>query len=122
MADILVVEDEEYVRKAIKRTLEKEGHNIEEASNGLEGKNCCDSKEYDIIIFDVIMPKKGGLEMLLEVRNKCAKTKFMIISGKVPTESNAYFTFVENFGVKKVLQKPYKKEDLINAVNELLEG
>jgi CheY-like chemotaxis protein len=121
MANILVVDDEEYVRTAIKRNLEKEGHSVTEASDGEEGISMILKKYFEIIIFDVIMPKKGGLEMLMDLKNRCNHSKLIIISGNIPSESKAFFTFVEAFKVKKILHKPHKKEELINAVNELLQ-
>jgi DNA-binding NtrC family response regulator len=120
MAEILVIDDEEYVRKAIRRILEKEGHKITEAANGTEGKNHILLKHFDLIIIDIFMPGQGGIDMLLDLKNKCEGSILIIISGKPPMESSAFSTLIESFGVKKVLQKPYKKEELINTVNELL--
>lgn len=120
MANILIIDDEKIVREKIYTILKEEGHKLYLAENGLEGLNIIKNEIIDIVIMDVIMPKKGGIETLMDIQNITKNLKIIIITGKVPQESDAFKLLVKSFGASKILNKPFKREDLVNAVNELL--
>ncbi|MBN1469179.1 MAG: response regulator [Fusobacteriaceae bacterium] len=119
MAKILIVDDSEDIRKSIKRTLEKHNHQIFEASNGLEALKILRENDFNLLILDIMMPTKGGIETLLETKN-IKNLKKIIITGVVIAESEAFFNLIDHYGAKKILFKPFKKEKLIETVNEVL--
>lgn len=67
---LLVVDDEERIRRLLRMYLEREEYQIEEASNGEEALELALAKEYDLILLDVMMPGMDGVEMCQELRKK----------------------------------------------------
>ncbi|HIG30162.1 MAG TPA: response regulator [Verrucomicrobiales bacterium] len=66
MAKILVIDDEEQIRKAMCRFLTKQGHEAQEAESGEVATDLCDKVKFDIILTDIILTDKEGLETILE--------------------------------------------------------
>ena len=73
MAKILVFDDEPSILLMIKKMLEREGHEVDLALNGREGMELFEKKHPDLIITDIIMPEKEGLETIFELRKKYPK-------------------------------------------------
>ncbi len=119
MAEILIVDDSEDIRKSIRRTLEKYNHQVSEASNGLEALKILGKNNFNLLILDIMMPAKGGIETLLEIKN-IKNLKKIIITGVVIAESEAFSNLINQYGAQKVLFKPFKNENLIETVNEVL--
>ncbi len=120
MATILIIDDIDYIRKSIRSILQALGHVILEASDGNEAVEITRKNRVDLLITDVVMPKKGGIETLLEHKEELEWIKKIIITGEVTRESTAFITLAVTLGVKKVLYKPFEKEELVNAVKEAL--
>ncbi len=119
MANILIVDDVPVIRKNIIRTLEKYNHSIMEASNGIEALKLLHEKNFDLIILDIMMPNKGGIETLLDIKN-IKSLKKIIITGVIQTDSEAFHNLINQFGVKKILFKPFTKKQLVDAIDEVL--
>jgi CheY-like chemotaxis protein len=122
MASILVVDDELNVRQLVRRILERAGHKVSEASNGLEAIAKLREKTFNLAILDVVMPGKGGIETLVEIRNDFRALKIIIISGKIDITSTAFQNITSHFGVQRILKKPFAPEDLLREVDALLDA
>lgn len=122
MADILVLDDEESIRLILRKTLEGAGHRVDEASNGVEGIALMQEKHFDLAVIDVVMPRKGGLETLMEIHAKRPDIKAIIISGKIDLESEAFRNFSRLFGAVRTLKKPFRIEAILQAVEETLQA
>jgi DNA-binding response OmpR family regulator len=120
MATILVIDDAEYVRERVSHFLKKEGHTVFTAENGEQGCNIIRDNEIDLLITDVVMPGKGGVEVLMEMKNKLKNKKIIVITGKVSPDSDAFKILVNQLGAQRVLFKPFKKGELIDAVNSVI--
>ena len=118
MAEILVIDDEDFVRERIRSTLEENGHNISEAEEGEQGMKLIKEKKFDIILLDVNMPKKGGIQTLMEISKSYSNLKIVIISGKVPHDSDAFFKLIKQYGASDIVFKPFTKDQLIEVVNK----
>ena len=70
MQKILIVDDEENIRKVIREYLEFEGFLCFEASNGEEAISCCKESSYDLVVLDIMMPKIDGFTVAKEIRKK----------------------------------------------------
>ncbi len=81
MAKILVLDDEPSILLMIKKMLEKAGHEVEIALNGKEGMKLFEKNRPDLLITDIIMPEKEGLETIFELRKSCPELKIIAISG-----------------------------------------
>ena len=72
---ILVVEDEKKVASFVKRGFEQEGYAVDMTSDGEEGEVYASGREYDIIVLDIMLPKKSGLEVLKSLREKTLRPR-----------------------------------------------
>ncbi|HPH88635.1 MAG TPA: sigma-54 dependent transcriptional regulator [Chitinophagales bacterium] len=81
MPKILIVDDEKAIRRTLKEILEYEKYDIEEAEDGEIGLEKIEKNNYDVIILDVKMPKKDGIEVLTEMQQKGIDTPVIVLSG-----------------------------------------
>lgn len=81
MAKILVIDDEKSIRNTLKEILEYEGHEVQDAADGLEGLKKIESEKFDIVLCDIKMPKMDGLELLDKIMELQSETPVIMISG-----------------------------------------
>lgn len=81
MAKILVIDDEKSIRNTLKEILEYEGHEVQDAADGLEGLKKIESEKFDIVLCDIKMPKMDGLELLDKIMEIQSETPVIMISG-----------------------------------------
>lgn len=120
MARILVVDDDTLVRKMIVRVLTTAGFEAEGAAGGDEALQLSRKRSFDLVILDVVMPEKGGIETVMELRQHNPKQRTIIMSGKVPVDSTTFRMLAERFGASDILEKPFKSKDILEAVNAAL--
>jgi CheY-like chemotaxis protein len=120
MARILVVDDEEQIRDLIREALEKRGHSVEEASSGEQAVTLLHKAPIDLMVVDVIMPDKGGIETLIEAHKEFAALKTIVMSGRVDTESETFQRMAIQFGASSILSKPFELAELYRLVESLL--
>jgi DNA-binding NtrC family response regulator len=120
MAKILIIDDDSKIREIIHQVLEREGHEVVDASDGKEGITLYRNSPADLIITDIIMPEKGGFETIHELKNDYPDVKIIAISGGRRVEPGEYLQLAQRFGAFKTLQKPFKMEELVEAVEEVL--
>ena len=116
MARILLIEDDDSVRTMLRLTLDDFGHTVIEARNGKEGLALLEHANADLLITDILMPEKEGLEVLMELRKRHPPVKIIAISG------GDYLHMAKLMGAAKVLAKPFSTNLLIAAIDELLPG
>lgn len=120
MAKILVIEDEEQVRDMIRQTLERAGHEVFEAGDGEEGIGIFDHQKIDLVVTDILMPKKGGLVTILELRQKSPDLKIIAMSGGGRSGKLNFLSTAKTFPGVKTFRKPFRKTEFLTAVDELL--
>jgi len=120
MARILVVEDDLPVRAVIRRMLKAEGHDIFEASNGEEAIEIYKNEIVDLLVLDILMPVKEGLETIKELKRDYPDVKIIAISGGGKVSPPYYLDLAMKFGAQKTFAKPFAWKKLIGTVNELL--
>ena len=103
MKTILVVEDENLLRECIKEMLEGDQWIVYEAKNGREGLEFLTNNKVDLVLTDIDMTIKNGLEMLKEFRASNSKTPVVVMSGKVSLDPKA----VVALGATSFMQKPF---------------
>jgi DNA-binding NtrC family response regulator len=81
MAKILVIDDEKSIRNTLKEILEYEGHEVQDAADGLEGLKKTEGEKFDIILCDIKMPKMDGMELLDKLMEASIDTPIIMISG-----------------------------------------
>jgi CheY-like chemotaxis protein len=120
VARILIVEDDEEIRSVLGEILRSEGHETTLASNGKEGLRIFKEAGADVIITDIIMPDKEGLETIMELREKHPDVKIVAISGGGMSDAESYLKLAEKMGASCTLSKPFQREELLQVVNNLL--
>jgi heavy metal response regulator len=114
---ILVVEDEKKVASFIKRGLEEEGFSVDLAHDGEEGLFMAETNSYNLILMDLMLPKKDGLTVLRELRDKGISTPVLCLTAK-DTVEDVVSGF--NSGSDDYLTKPFAFAELIARVRALL--
>jgi len=120
MARILIIDDDRQVRTMLKMVLEREGHTVTTADNGVVGIKLFKETNAQLVISDIIMPEKEGIEVIVEIKSLNDKTKIMAISGGGRISSGNYLSLAQTLGADTVLHKPVERQELINEVNNLL--
>ena len=120
MSTILVVDDDDQVRSLLRRILQKEGHDVREAADGQAAIDACHSKCPDLLIMDLVMPGKEGLETIQEIRQQHPAQKILAISGGGAGRSQSYLQLAKKLGASQALAKPFGVAELVQAVKQLL--
>ncbi len=121
MAKILVLDDEPSILLMIKKLLEKAGHEVDVALNGKEGMALFEKHKPDLIITDIIMPEKEGLETIFELRRQYPDLKIIAISGGGRIGPDGYLPGAKLLGANAIFAKPLIPKEFLQAVTELLE-
>lgn len=119
-ARILVIDDEEEVREILKQMLELDGYEVLTAENGNQGLKLFRKHQIDLVITDIIMPEKEGIETIIELRNEKSDVKIISISGGGRINPIDYLAMAKKLGAIKSFTKPFERKKLLKAVEELL--
>ena len=122
MARILVVDDDDQIRNAFRLTLERAGYEVEEAQDGKAAMKRFAQWHADLVITDIVMPEKDGLEVMMELRRTAPSVRILAVSGGGLVNPFTYLVMAKNLGADVVLVKPVDKETLLKTVALLLEG
>ena len=120
MATILIVDDEEPIRKLIGKSLTRVGYDILEAENGFKALTVLRENEVNLIIIDLIMPEKGGIETLIDIHEQFPSLKRIAISGKVGTSNDSIQEIIEQFKVDAMFSKPFDVFDLLKEIKTMV--
>jgi CheY-like chemotaxis protein len=121
MKRILVIDDEPEIRELIKAKLESGGYVVELATDGVEGVKLFYKNPADLIITDIIMPGKEGIEVIQELLSDYSAVKIIAISGGGQHTSKQFcLNLAEKLGAVRTFNKPFKLADLLTAVQEEL--
>ena len=122
MARILVIDDDEIMNDMVIQMLSKAGYDAEGAKDGNSGLELLESKPFDLIITDIVMPDKEGLETIFEIRSKNKTIPIIAISGGGKISPEQYLHMAQQLGADYTFQKPFNKEPFLAAVRECLSG
>src|SRR5260221_13014004 len=124
MANILVVDDEAEVRYAIRAVLEDGGHQVSEADTGTAGLAAIEEAKtpYDLVICDIIMPDKEGIETIVEIKQRLPEQKIVPISGGGRIKKEDYLAVAAAVGATYTVSKPFDADTLTDMVNTILKS
>jgi len=122
MATILVIDDDGGMRRLILRVLAPRGHALLEAENGQQGMKLLEEQQPDLIITDILMPRKEGIETIREVLGRSPGTKIIAISGGGGSQNLMFLDMARTFGAHAALAKPFRPDELIETVDRVLAG
>lgn len=116
---LLLIEDMQGVRDSLKMILSLAGYDVDQAIDGEEGLNKAKSGQYDLIITDILLPKKDGSELIIEARQSGVNTPILAISAGGDGVSADEALSVAKEKANDILSKPFSKEDLLQKVSSM---
>jgi len=119
MARILVLDDEEHMREAVRLALERDGHEISEVSDGATALSLFRDQRMDIVITDLVMPHKDGAEVIRDLRKMSSSVKIVALSGRGGICIKANLDRALMTGADRALMKPCDFDELRRTVREL---
>ncbi|MBR5129735.1 MAG: response regulator [Alphaproteobacteria bacterium] len=116
-AHILVIDDDTRLRKLLNKYLTDNGFNVSEASNPIDAEHLLDLFIFDLIIMDIMMPQKNGLDYTKELREAKIQTPILMLTAI--GDSSSRITGLEN-GADDYLPKPFEPRELVLRINNIL--
>lgn len=120
MKKILIIDDEEPIRKMLTKFLTLNGFDVISVSDGNKGIESYKDESPDLVITDLIMPEKNGLELIKELKSINNEIKIIAMTGGGITHPQMYLDLASKFGAERTFAKPVNNDDLLSAINEIL--
>ena len=122
MANILLVDDNPGLLELQAEFLRSAGHNVVTASDGMVALNKFREGNFDVVVTDLVMPEKEGIEVILELQKSQATTKIIAVSGGGRGNAQNYLTMAKQLGAFATLAKPFTGAELLRTVEQALQG
>ncbi|HTO82465.1 MAG TPA: response regulator [Methylomirabilota bacterium] len=124
MARVLVIDDDSLVRATVRAVLESAQHAVTSAADGDLGLNQCIREPFDLVLCDIFMPNKDGIETIRQLRRSCPALPIIAMSGGPTVASLAgqmdLLTVAQDLGATKTIAKPFTRQRLLTLVDECL--
>jgi DNA-binding response OmpR family regulator len=117
---ILIIDDDLAVRDTLITILEEHGYEVMTAVNGEEGLAVFRRERPDLLVTDIVMPVKEGLQTILEIRQEWPDMKIIAISGGSRTERHDFLEIARQLGAWDVIVKPFDVDDFVARVGRCL--
>ncbi|MBN1523454.1 MAG: response regulator [Spirochaetales bacterium] len=121
MAVILLIDDDDFFRDMMIQMLSREGYQVLGAENGYEAEKLLDVEAIDLVITDIVMPDKEGIETIRDIKSNWPDMPIIAVSGGARIKPGFYLDVAAKLGVAYTFQKPFERKTLINAVKKCLE-
>src|SRR5258708_17807069 len=119
---VLVIDDDVAVREAIALLLEGAGSGVVQAGDGKEGFRAFQRARRDLIVTDIIMPEKEGIQTIIDIRKQDPKLPIIAISGGGRIGNTDFLEIAARLGASTTLPKPFDPEGLVGLVRKLGEA
>jgi len=119
MRRILVIDDEEQICEMLHKKLESAGYEVGEAPNGKVGLKLFRENPFDLVITDIFMPEKEGLETIRELRKDFPELKIIAITGGYSSGPDELLNVARMLGANRTFPKPFKLKEIVETINEL---
>jgi len=116
---ILVIDDEIEIRESLEALLDLEGYEVDLAQNAAEGERRLESRAYDLVLLDLMMPDKSGMEVLRDVRERDRHTPIFMITAYGTVEAAVQAV---KLGANDYLPKPWDNEKLLIEIDRVIAG
>lgn len=122
MARILIIDDDVQFRSMLGQRLERAGYEVVEAPDGRMGMKAFRKEPVHLVITDIFMPEKEGLETIMALRRECPDVKIIAVSGGGRIGPQDYLVTARALGVQHAFSKPFDWREMLDAVRELADG
>lgn len=119
---ILLVDDDDDLLMMLQHSLLADGHIVTTAGDGAQALKLIELEEFDLMITDIIMPEKEGIETIMELRARHFSIPVIAMSGGGQVAASQYLAIAKKLGAKEVLNKPFGLSELRSAINRVLEN
>jgi DNA-binding response OmpR family regulator len=116
---ILLIDDDVAVLRTLEVVLEDRGYDVVTAKDGAEGLRLFKKNPPDLVITDLIMPEKEGIETIIEMRRERPDAKIIAISGGGRTHNRCFLDMATSLGAVAVLAKPFMPDELADKIAEV---
>jgi two-component system, chemotaxis family, chemotaxis protein CheY len=120
MARVLVIDDDEIVKRMTVQLLLENGLEADGAHDGNCGLNLLASKPFDLVVTDLFMPEKEGIETIISIRNKNKSLPIIAISEGGRMDSELYLRIARYLGADYAFKKPLDRHQFLTAIEECL--
>lgn len=120
MARILIIDDDRMVRDTLQLILTTAGHKVALANDGKEGLKTFAEFQPHLIITDILMPEKEGVETIQDLRRLVPNLPIIAISGGGRVGNMSFLKVAKQFGADRTFAKPFEPDEILAAVNELV--
>lgn len=120
MNTVLVIDDEAPMRKMIRTILESAEYAVLEAADGVAGLKLFRDQCPQLVITDILMPEKEGIETIREIRQRDPRARIVAISGGPRLASSDFLSMAEKLGAMETLRKPFRRNELLACVERVL--
>ena len=117
---VLLVDDEDMIRDLFAAVLLDAEYDVTCASNGAEAVDILKDESFDLVITDILMPEKEGVETIMELKKTTPETRIIALSGGGRTKNFMPLRIAARAGADMTLQKPIEPDDLVNTIEDLL--
>lgn len=121
MAKILLVDDDNGILKMGQMILQRAGHAVTTATNGNEALQRAAESQFDLVITDLIMPDKEGIEVIMALRKRMPGLKVIAMSGGGRLNLDDNLAMARTLGAAHTLAKPFTGQELLTAIEAVLE-
>jgi len=121
MASILIIDDQPEVLRALRRTLQQEGHTVTDAADGKVALRRFAGSPTDLVISDIYMPEMDGIEFLIRVREVFPPARIIAMSGGGHLAKDRVLGAASMLGAVGILEKPFTQSEALEAVRVALE-
>jgi len=115
-----VIEDDDNVRRMLRLSLEGYGYEVMEAGNGRQGLALYMESPADLVLTDLVMPDKEGLETIIDLRKSNPKVKIIAMSGGSHSSAGENLNMARHFGAAALIAKPFETSKLVKTIASLL--
>jgi DNA-binding response OmpR family regulator len=119
---VLVIDDDVKITRVLDLRLRKAGYQVILAANGEAGLNLFKAEHPDMVITDILMPGKEGLETIMALRRDSPEVKIIAMSGGGRIGAEDYLDLAKKFGAQYTFTKPFTGKEVLQAVRELLDN
>ncbi len=120
MTTILLIDDDPLVAFTVERMLQSGGYEVVRAPDGEKGIKLLKERKVDLVITDIIMPVKEGIETIGEIREHDPLLPVIAVSGGGQGAGGSYLRMAQALGATEVLAKPFEQDELLGAVKRCL--
>lgn len=119
MKKIIIVEDDQVIRESLKEFLEINGYEVMAIESSIDLLQKISSFKPDILITDIIMPDKDGIEIIIETKKYLPNIRLIAISGGGRIDSESYLNTAKYLGADATLKKPFSHKELLDCILNL---